>query len=48
MTSEQSFVPADTCDRDLYANSRARERTVNSAIVQADISENFEEQPREL
>ena len=41
--NEQSFVPADHFDRDLYTSSQTRERALNAAIVQADISESFEE-----
>lgn len=40
---EQSFVTADNILRDLYASSEARERALNTAIVQANISESFEE-----
>jgi hypothetical protein len=43
MTKEQSFVPADHADLDPFTRSRTRERTLNRAIVQADISESFEE-----
>ena len=43
MTKEHSFVAGDYSDRDLYASSRTRERTLNSAIVRAEISESFEE-----
>src|SRR5215510_3884680 len=41
--NEQSFVPADHFDRDLDTSSQTRERALNAAIVQADISESFEE-----
>ena len=41
--NEQSFVPANHFDRDLYTSSQTRERALNAAIVQADISESFEE-----
>ena len=41
--NEQSFVPADHFDRDLYTSSQTRERALNAAIVQANISESFEE-----
>jgi hypothetical protein len=41
MTKEHSFVAYS--DRDLYTSSRTRERALNSAIVQADINESFEE-----
>jgi hypothetical protein len=43
MTNKQSFVSADQCDGDLHAISQTAERALNAAIVQADISENFEE-----
>ena len=43
MTKEYSFVAGDYSDRDLYTSSRTRERALNSAIVQADINESFEE-----
>jgi hypothetical protein len=43
MTKEQSFVAGDYFDRDLYTSSRTQERALNSAIVQAEISESFEE-----
>ena len=41
--NEQSFVPANHFDRDLYTSSQTRERALNAAIVQANISESFEE-----
>ena len=43
MTKEHSLVVGDYSDRDLYTRSRTRERAINSAIVQADINESFEE-----
>jgi hypothetical protein len=43
MTNNQSFVSADQCDRDLHTSSQTAERALNTAIVQADNSENFEE-----
>jgi hypothetical protein len=43
MTKEQSFVAADHIDLDPFISSRTRERTLNAAIVQANISEGFEE-----
>jgi hypothetical protein len=43
MTKEHSFVAGDYSDRDLYTSSRTRERALNSAILQADINESFEE-----
>jgi hypothetical protein len=39
----ESFVPADPFDRDLYTSSQTREDALNAAIVQANISESFEE-----
>src|SRR5499426_2060413 len=41
--NEQSFVPANHIDRDLNTSSQTRERALNAAIVQANISESFEE-----
>ena len=43
MTNELSFISKDNLDHDLYARSQARERTLNAAILQANISESFEE-----
>ena len=43
MTNEQSFAYADRIDRDPYTSSQSRERALNTAIVQATISEGFEE-----
>jgi hypothetical protein len=43
MTKEQSFVSADHIDLDPYTSSQTRERNLNAAIVQANISESFEE-----
>ena len=43
MTKEQSFVFADHIDRDPFTSSRTQERALNAAIVQANISESFEE-----
>jgi hypothetical protein len=43
MTKEQSFVSADHIDLDPFISSQARERALNAAIVQANISESFEE-----
>jgi hypothetical protein len=40
---KESFVPADPFDRDLYTSSQTREDALNAAIVQANISESFEE-----
>ena len=41
--SEQSFVHTDHLDRDLETSYQTRERALNAAIVQANISESFEE-----
>jgi hypothetical protein len=43
MTKEQSFVSADHIDLDPFIGSQTRERTLNAAIVQANIGESFEE-----
>jgi hypothetical protein len=43
MTKEQSFVSAGHIDLDSFISSQTRERTLNAAIVQASISESFEE-----
>jgi hypothetical protein len=43
MTKEQSFVSADHIDGDPYTSSQTRERALNMAIAQANISDNFEE-----
>jgi hypothetical protein len=43
MKKEQSSVSADRIDLDRFVSSQAREHTLNAAIVQADISESFEE-----
>jgi len=40
---KESFVPADPFDRDLHTSSQTREDALNAAIVQANISESFEE-----
>src|SRR5262245_33073664 len=40
---KQRFVPANHFDRDLNTSSQTRERALNAAIVQANISESFEE-----
>ena len=40
---EESFVPANHFDRDPHTSSQTRERALNAAIVQANISESFEE-----
>ncbi len=43
MTNQHSFVSADRFDRDVYTSCQIREHVRNAAIVQADISESFEE-----
>jgi hypothetical protein len=43
MIGQHSSVSTDQFDEDLYANSQTAERVLNTAIVQADISESFEE-----
>jgi hypothetical protein len=43
MTNDHSIVSADHFDRDPYTSSQTRERALNAAIVQANISESFEE-----
>jgi hypothetical protein len=43
MAYELSIVPAHNLDHDLYASSQARERALNTAIIDAKISESFEE-----
>ena len=43
MTNELSFVSTDNLDHDPYTSSQARERALNAAIIQANISESFEE-----
>jgi hypothetical protein len=43
MVNELSIVPTHNLDHDLYASSQARERALNAAIIQANISESFEE-----
>ena len=43
MTNQYSFVSADHFDRDLFTSSQTRERVLNAAILQAEISESFEE-----
>ncbi len=43
MANELSIVPTHNLDHDLYASSQAWERALNTAILQANISESFEE-----
>ena len=40
---KHSFLSADHGDRDQFARSQTRERILNAAIVQAEISESFDE-----
>src|SRR5258706_10159135 len=43
MTNELSFVSTDSLDHDPYTRSQTRERTLNAAIIRANISDSFEE-----
>ena len=43
MTNELGFISTDNVDQDSYTSSHARERILNAAILQANISESFEE-----
>ena len=43
MTNEHYIVSTDPIDRDRYTSSQTRERTLNAAIIQVNISEGFEE-----
>ena len=43
MTNELSIASTHNLDHDSYAISQARERALNAAIIQANISESFEE-----
>src|SRR5260370_23084524 len=43
MTNNLSFVTANDLYRDSYASSQRQERAINAAIVQADISEGYEQ-----
>jgi len=43
MTNELSIASTHNLDHDIYTSSQARERTLNAAITQANISESFEE-----
>src|SRR5260221_11705766 len=43
MTDEVSFISAANLDHDPYTRSQTRERTLNAAIIRANISESFEE-----
>jgi hypothetical protein len=42
MTNELSIVPPHTLDHDLYASFQAQERALNTAILEANIGENYE------
>jgi hypothetical protein len=43
MTKEQSFISPDHIGLDPFMTSQTRERTLNAAIIQANLSESFEE-----
>jgi hypothetical protein len=43
MTNETGIASTHNLDHDIYTSSQARERTLNAAIIQANISESFEE-----
>jgi hypothetical protein len=43
MTNEVSFISTDSLDHDPYTHSQTRERTLNAAIIRANISDSFEE-----
>ncbi len=43
MANEVSFISTDSLDHDPYTRSHTRERTLNAAIIRANISESFEE-----
>ena len=43
MTNQHSVVSSDRFDRDLYTSSKTAERVLNAAIVQAEVTESFEE-----
>ena len=43
MTNELSIAFTHNLDHDIYTSSQARERTLNAAIIHANISESFEE-----
>lgn len=42
MTGEFGSIPANNLDQDLYTSSRTREQALNAAILQTDVSQNFE------
>jgi hypothetical protein len=43
MSDQRGFVSADQFDRDPYAQSRVAERTLNAAIIHAEIARSYEE-----
>jgi len=43
MTNGLSFISTDNSDRDRYTTSQTKERILNAAIIQTNISESFEE-----
>jgi hypothetical protein len=43
MANELSIVPTYNLDHDLYTSSRAQEHALNTAIIEANISESYEE-----
>jgi hypothetical protein len=43
MNNELGFISTDDLHRDLYTRSQTGERALNAAIIQANISESFEE-----
>jgi hypothetical protein len=43
MVNKNAFNPADPIYRDTYASSQSRERALNAAIAQAEISEGYEQ-----
>ena len=43
MTNELSFVSTDVLAHDSYTSSQTRERALYAAVIEADISESFEE-----
>ena len=43
MTNELSIASTHNLDHDIYTSCQARERALNGAIIQANISESFEE-----
>ncbi len=43
MTNEVNFISANSLDHDPYTRSQTRERTLNAAIIRANIRDSFEE-----